>query len=109
MASVVDKMSLCMRKPTIWGSDQVQHKPGCTVTEDGSRLKILNCTIHVAKTKAPISFALTAKLVCTFVFAYADCWFSDAAAQIENFDFHYQWKVMGVFCWLPCLSSPVNS
>ena len=26
-------MSLCMRKPTIWVSDQVRHKPGCTVTE----------------------------------------------------------------------------
>ena len=28
-------MSLCMRKPTIWVSDQVRHKPGCTVTEAG--------------------------------------------------------------------------
>ena len=26
-------MSLCMIKPTIWVSDQVGHKPGCTVTE----------------------------------------------------------------------------
>ena len=35
-----------------------------------------NCTIlviiiHVAKTKALISFAVTAKLICVFVFAYA--------------------------------------
>ena len=29
-----------------------------------------------------ISFAVTAKLICTFVFAYADCWFSHAAAHI---------------------------
>ena len=28
-------MSLCVRKPTIWVSDQVQHKLGRTVTEDG--------------------------------------------------------------------------
>ena len=35
-----------------------------------------NCTIRVAKTKARISFAVTAKLICDFVFAYADCWFS---------------------------------
>ena len=28
-------MSLCMRKPTIWVSDQVHHKPACRVTEDG--------------------------------------------------------------------------
>ena len=27
--------------------------------------------IHVAKTKALISFAVTAKLICVFVFAYA--------------------------------------
>ena len=28
----------------------------------------------VAKTKALISFAVTAKLICVFVFAYAGCW-----------------------------------
>ena len=28
-----------------------------------------NCTIRVAKTKALISFAVTAKLICAFVFA----------------------------------------
>ena len=26
--------------------------------------------------------AVTAKLICAFVFAYADCWFSYEAAQI---------------------------
>ena len=41
-----------------------------------------NCTIRVAKTKALISFAVTAKLICAFVFAYADCWFSHGKAQI---------------------------
>ena len=41
-----------------------------------------NCTIRVAKTKVLISFAVTAKLICTFVFAYADCWFSHGEAQI---------------------------
>ena len=39
----------------------------------------------MAKTKALISFAVTAKLVCAFVFAYADCWFSHAAAQYKVF------------------------
>ena len=40
--------------------------------------------ICVAKTKALIRFSNTAKLVRTFVFAYADCYccFSDAAAHI---------------------------
>ena len=32
-------------------------------------------TIYVAKTKALISFAVTAKLICVFVFAYAKCGF----------------------------------
>ena len=42
-----------------------------------------NCTICVAKTKALISFAVTAKLICAFVFSYVDCWFSHAVAQIK--------------------------
>ena len=40
-----------------------------------------NCIICVAKTKALISFAVTAKLICVFVFAYADCWFSQEVAH----------------------------
>ena len=40
------------------------------------------CTICAVKTKAQTSFSVTAKLVCSFVLAYADCWFSDAAAQL---------------------------
>ena len=32
---------------------------------------------------ALISFAVTAKLICVFVFAYAKCWFSHDAAQIK--------------------------
>ena len=47
-------------------------------------MKKTNCTIRVAKTKALISFAVTAKLISAFVFAYADCWFSHAAAHIVS-------------------------
>ena len=36
------QMSMCVRKPNNLGSDQVRHKPGCTVTEDGKRLEILD-------------------------------------------------------------------
>ena len=36
----------------------------------------------MAKTKALISFAVTAKLICVFVFAYAKRWFSHDAAHI---------------------------
>ena len=63
----------------------------------GSSLTVMKkkkCSIRVAKTKALISFAATTKLICVFVFAYADCamffayvfayadcWFSHQAAQ----------------------------
>ena len=40
------------------------------------------CTIQVAKTKALFSYAVFAKLICVFVFAYADCWFSHDAAYM---------------------------
>ena len=38
------------------------------------------------KTKALISFAVTAKLICVFVFLYAKCWFSHDAAHIVTID-----------------------
>ena len=41
-------------------------------------------TIHVAKIKALISFAVTAKLICVFVFAYAKNRFSHDKAQIDS-------------------------
>ena len=41
------------------------------------------CAICVAKTRALISFAVTAKLICAFVFAYADCWFFHAVAHMQ--------------------------
>ena len=44
----------------------------------------------MAKTKALISFAGTAKLICVFVFAYADCLFSHEAAQ--NIDYYFMFK-----------------
>ena len=84
------KMSLCMRKPTIWVSDQVDTNRPVQSQKQArflKRRKKRDCTIHVAKTKALISFAVTAKLICVFVFAYADCWFSYAVsyavAQIQ--------------------------
>ena len=45
--------------------------------------KYRDCTIRVAKTKALISFAVTAKLICVFVFAYAKIRFSHVAAQFK--------------------------
>ena len=37
----------------------------------------------MAKTKALISCAVTAQLICVFVFAYANCWFSHAKAHLS--------------------------
>ena len=45
----------------------------------------MDCTICVVKTKALISFAVTMKLVCVFVFANVDCWFSDAVAGLLSY------------------------
>ena len=39
--------------------------------------------MYVAKTKTLISFAVTAKLICVFVFAYAKRRFSHDAAQMD--------------------------
>ena len=42
----------------------------------------MDCTIYVAKTKALISFAVTVKLICVFVFAYAKSRFSHDEAHL---------------------------
>ena len=45
--------------------------------------KYRDCTIYVAKTKALICFAVTAQLICPFVFAYAKSRFSHGMAYIS--------------------------
>ena len=42
----------------------------------------MDCIIRIAKTKALISFAVTAKEICVFVFAYAKSRFSHDAAHV---------------------------
>ena len=44
----------------------------------------MDCTIRIAKTKALISFAVTAKLICVFVFAYAKSRFSHNEAHFRK-------------------------
>ena len=44
-----------------------------------------DCAIYVAKTKALINFAVTAKLICVFVFAYAKIPFSHDVANMVLF------------------------
>ena len=43
-----------------------------------------DCIIRVAKTKVLISFAVTVKLICPFVFAYAKSRFSRDGAHIYH-------------------------
>ena len=65
-------------------------------------------TIYVAKTKALISFAVTVKLICVFVFAYAKCLFSHDVAQISVTESspiimpHLE-NNNKVMCWLSCI------
>ena len=66
-------------RKSFWGvSNQVRYKPDCaTIIKGGEKLenvrfrKNRDCTIYVAKTKTVISYAVTAQLICVFVFAYA--------------------------------------
>ena len=82
-AHCIQKLSLVVRKPIFGVSDQVGHKPDCAATEDGFGFrKKRDCTICVAKTKALIRCAVTAQLICGFVFAYAKSRVSHNEAQI---------------------------
>ena len=78
-------MSLHVRKPTIWIQTRSDTNRAVQSQKQARSLNfwiyVEDCTIRIAKTKALISFAVTAKLICAFVFAYANCWFSDATAQ----------------------------
>ena len=65
-------------------SDQVQHKPGCTATEDSLRREILVMeeeSIYVAKTNVLIKLRGYRQLICSFVFANAKSSFSHDAAH----------------------------
>ena len=53
----------------------------------------MHCTIRVAKTKALISFAVTAKLICAFVFSKAKIQFSHDAAQLEQISHPFAFSV----------------
>ena len=79
-----------MRKPTIWILTRSDTNQAVQPLEMARGLKFciqseveVYCTIQGAKTKALISFAVTAKLICVSVFAYADCWFSHDAAHLS--------------------------
>ena len=76
-----------MRKPVFGVSDQVQYKPGCTATEDGYMLEISNLESRgiVLSVYALISCAVTAQLICVFVFAFAKSRFSHNEAHFVTY------------------------
>ena len=81
-------MSRIMRKPTMWILTRSDTNQAVQLLEIARDLKFVfrkkrYCTSQLAKTKALISFEVTAKLICVFVYAYAKCWFSHDAAHIS--------------------------
>ena len=86
--AVLQQISRLVGKPTMWFPNRSDTNRPVHAQKRARSLKFRiyvpkrNCTIRVAKAKALISFAVTAKLICVFVFAYADCWFSHEAAHI---------------------------
>ena len=76
-------LSRVARKPVF--SDLARHKPGCTARglKFGFR-KERDCTVFAAKTKALICCAVTAQLICVFVFVCAKSDFSHEADHITS-------------------------
>ena len=79
-----------MRNSTICVSDQVRRKPACTNTENSKKLQISIVTrrgilLSVSRSENRDADAVTAQLICVFVFAFAGCWFSHAAAHLICF------------------------
>ena len=75
-----------MRKPTFWFPTWSDTNQAVQLPKMVRGLKFpiqkVEGLHYVAKTKALISFAVTAKLNCVFVFAYAKCLLSHDAAQL---------------------------
>ena len=78
-------MSRIMRKSTEWIPNMSDTNSAVQAQGHTRSLEYQICTIHVPKTKAMISLAVTAdQLICAFGFAYAVCWFSHEAAHIQG-------------------------
>ena len=82
-------MSHLMGKPTMWLPNRSDTNRAVQAQKQARNLKFgfrkkRKCTICVAKTKALISFTVTTKLICVFVFAYADSWFSHEEAHFKT-------------------------
>ena len=80
-------MSLPMRKPTMWFPTRSDEN--LAVQQQMARgykfwIKKVELYYPCSENNGADHFAVTAKLVCAFVFAYVDCWFSDVMAHITD-------------------------
>ena len=81
-----------MRKPMFWFPTRLDTNQAVQLQKMARglkfRIKKVEGLYYVcSETKALISFAVTAKLICVFVFAYAKCWFShdpNRPAQLQK-------------------------
>ena len=76
-----------MRKPTFWFPIWSDTNQAVQLQKMARGLKFRIYVVEevhypCSESKALISFAVTAKLICVFVFAYAICWFSHDAAHM---------------------------
>ena len=80
-------VSRLMGKPTMWFPNRSDTNRPVQAQKSARSLKFRikeeeELYFPSSENKGGISFAVTAKLICVFVFAYADCWFSHEAAQV---------------------------
>ena len=74
-----------MRKHVLGVSDQVGHKPSSTTTEDYQRFEISGLRSRgIVLPTTLIRCAVTAHLMCAFVFAHAKSRFSRDAAHLTS-------------------------
>ena len=71
-----------MRKPTMLFPNKSNTNQAVQAKKMTIFRKKRNCSIRIAKAKVLISFAVTVKLICAFLFAYAKCWFFHVAAHM---------------------------
>ena len=81
-----EKTGLRGFRPGPTQTELCSHRRWIEARNFGFRLQ-RDCTIRVAKTKALISFAFAAKLICVFVFACAKSRFSHDSAHIVKLGF----------------------
>ena len=77
-----------MGKPTMWFPNRSDTNQAAQAQKLARGWKFWIWTVDelynpCGENKGMISFAVTAKLISTFVFPYADCWFSHEAAHFN--------------------------